>query len=208
MKKLRSILVLFLLFSTMFMVNENVDASAGRLQSASITYCNGVMYGKHTNHWHRAVKRGKYYYPNGSPVSKPCGKKKKKKSTPNTYYNRSSSSSNKSNITYSSGSNKATHKAVIKNDVTDQNKSNEDQIDNEKDNIYNEVDTQNEENTTPEVSNFDGAYVNSDEKNKEKGTSGNDIFASAMVGFVFGAGGSYFVGRKLNKKKKDDLTNW
>lgn len=66
MKKLRSIiLVLFLLFSSLFMMNEKVDATQGVLDKGSIEKCSDVLWGSHNKkrrHWHEAIKHPKNYY--------------------------------------------------------------------------------------------------------------------------------------------------
>lgn len=73
MKKVVKIIGYCLLIIISIFVNVRVDATAGRLRKSSIITCSGVMYGQHGDgHWHKAVKRGSYYYPNGSPVTPPC----------------------------------------------------------------------------------------------------------------------------------------
>lgn len=56
-----------ILLGVVFIFNIlDVNASSGRLSGSSIVTCNGVTYGKHTDHWHVARRSGDYYYASGS----------------------------------------------------------------------------------------------------------------------------------------------
>lgn len=70
MKKVVKVIGYCLLISVSIFVNVRVDATAGRPRKSSIIICSGGMYVQHGDgHWYKAVKRGSYYYPNGSPVT-------------------------------------------------------------------------------------------------------------------------------------------
>lgn len=81
MKKIILIVALLIYF----FYGSIVSATSGRLSSSTIKTCNGVTYGKHSNHWHVAKKSGKYYYASGSAMySDPC-KKSSSSSSKSTY---------------------------------------------------------------------------------------------------------------------------
>lgn len=65
---------LIFVFLLVILIPINYNATSGALASGSIKTCpNGKLYGKHTNHWHKAVKRGNRYYASGSALKKdPC----------------------------------------------------------------------------------------------------------------------------------------
>ena len=65
---------LVFIFLLIMFIPVNYNATSGALASDTIKTCpNGKLYGKHTNHWHRAVKRGNRYYATGSALKgDPC----------------------------------------------------------------------------------------------------------------------------------------
>lgn len=69
MKKYLVLILLLIIF-----IPVDFFATSGALQGGTIKECpNGKLYGKHTNHWHRAVKRGNNYYASGSEIKNdPC----------------------------------------------------------------------------------------------------------------------------------------
>lgn len=80
-----------------------VFASSGRLRSGSIKTCNGILYGQHgsDNHYHRAEKKGGYYYPVGDAIySNPCSGN----SNPSGSNNSSNSNVNKKPVTNNASS--------------------------------------------------------------------------------------------------------
>ena len=73
---LKKILLVIILFTSM-----NVYASSGALSNDSIKTCpDGITYGSHkgegTLHYHKAIYKGKRYYPDGNAIANdPCPKK-------------------------------------------------------------------------------------------------------------------------------------
>ena len=73
---LKKILLVIILFTSM-----NVYASSGALRKSSIKTCpDGITYGSHkgegTLHYHKAIYKGKRYYPDGNAIANdPCPKK-------------------------------------------------------------------------------------------------------------------------------------
>lgn len=72
----KGIFITFILCLILVNVNVEVQASSGKLKSASICQApNGVYYGQHSsdNHWHLAVKKSNGWYAQGGIVSaNPC----------------------------------------------------------------------------------------------------------------------------------------
>ena len=72
---LKKILLVIILFT-----NMNVYASSGALRKSSIKTCpDGITYGSHkgegTIHYHKAIYKGKQYYPDGNAIANdPCPK--------------------------------------------------------------------------------------------------------------------------------------
>ncbi len=67
----RVILIVLLL---LFLCPSNLNATSGFLTSSTIKRCpNGILYGEHAGHWHKAVKRNGRYYATGSAIKNdPC----------------------------------------------------------------------------------------------------------------------------------------
>ena len=70
-KRNRIIIILLFLF---LLCPNNINASSGRLTGGSIKTCpNGVTYGSHAGHYHKAVKKNGYYYASGRAIKNdPC----------------------------------------------------------------------------------------------------------------------------------------
>lgn len=108
------------IFIVLFMIfNINVHASSGKLRSASIKSCNGVMYGQHSsdNHWHVAEKQEEGYYPIGDAIySDPCA------SSVNNN-NNSDNNSSTNNTTTTTTKNVSTTQTTIKEQTTTKKKT-------------------------------------------------------------------------------------
>lgn len=70
-QKIGFVIVLCLgLFGFSTINNQDVEATGGALQKASIEKCGSKYYGKHTTHWHRAVKKESRWYATGSTLKR------------------------------------------------------------------------------------------------------------------------------------------
>ena len=110
MKKKKYIIFILIIF---IYSNLNVEASSGRLKSASIKTCNGITYGQHSsdNHWHVASRNSNgTYSATGSPIyNDPC-------------INSDNSSSNNSNSNQSSNNNTSNESnSNLNNNTNNQN---------------------------------------------------------------------------------------
>lgn len=133
MKKL--IFLIFVL--AVFIVGSiNVNASSGRLKSATIKSCNGITYGQHSsdNHWHIATKEDGVYYASGDPIySDSCSSNNissnnnsdneanNNNNTNSTINNNNSSINNTTNNNNSSNSSNNNENATSKQEYTKSN---------------------------------------------------------------------------------------
>lgn len=223
MKKLRSVLVLFLLFSVTLMMGSNAEATQGKLTASSIEKCGSTLWGYHNptrRHYHKAVyhKKSGYYALDWSHEYKKVGKckyqlstakkKKKKKSTVSAHSSSTKKSSGNSSKNYSANVSSSSSSASVNKHVTDNDVAKADSSDS---GIDKELDTlKDEENATPEISNFEDTNVDTQDTSKEdEGSNLGVTFIAGLIGGAIGGGiASYFVRKNRSKKKKDDLTNW
>lgn len=110
MRKIKKIILSTFILCLFFInVSVEVDASSGKLRSASICQGpDGTYYGQHSsdNHWHVAKHYSSGWYPQGSIVSgNPCGGT----SAPSTNSNSNGSSTNSNSSGSSSNSNSSSY---------------------------------------------------------------------------------------------------
>jgi len=55
--------VIFTLIALILFLNHNIEATTGKLKSATLSWCNGTQYGKHTDHWHISGNANGYATP-------------------------------------------------------------------------------------------------------------------------------------------------
>lgn len=100
MKKIYILLPLMLLT----IMPINVSASSGMLKKGSIKACpDGITYGMHSNHWHKAVTNGDNYYSSGDAIAyDPCPSSNENKGTAGQTSGNTNNSSSNANNNYNS----------------------------------------------------------------------------------------------------------